>query len=76
MVVAETELLGRCDHAVGDVPIGLSGSDLKATRQHRPWQRYNYLVANLKVSGAADYASDILRLWTDLNLAPPNGLAI
>ncbi len=76
MVVTEAELLGRGNHSIGDVAIGLSGSNFKTARQNCTRQCDYNLVANFKVSRATNYASNVTCVWANLNLAPTDGLAI
>ena len=57
VVVAEPELAGRADHAVGDVAVGLPGGDREPAGQHGPGQRDRDQVADGEVARAADDAA-------------------
>ena len=57
MVVAEAQLAGRADHAVGDVAVGLAGRDRERPGQHGAGQRDGDQVADGEVGGAADDAA-------------------
>ena len=54
MVVAQAQLPGGADHAVGDVAVGLAGGDREAAGQHRAGQDDHDQVAGGEVAGAAD----------------------
>ena len=54
VVVAEAELAGRADHAVGDVAVGLARRDREPAGQHRAGQRDDDEVADGEVVRAAD----------------------
>ena len=74
VLVAETQLASRGDHAVGDVAVGLARGDREGTRQHGARQRDHDLVTDHEVVGAAD---DAARLgFADIHLAPVDRLAV
>ena len=54
VVVADAELAGGADHAVGDVAVGLARGDREAAGQHRAGQRDDDLVADGEVVRTAD----------------------
>ena len=54
VVVPETQLGGRADHPVGDVPVRLAGGDGEAAGEHRPGQRDDDEVPDVEVAGPAD----------------------
>ena len=50
----KTKLCCRANHAVGDVTIGLAGSDFEAARQLSAWQRYRNQRAFVEIARTAD----------------------
>ena len=50
VVVAEAQLAGRADHAVGDVPVRLAGADREAAGQHAAGQDHHDQVAGGEVA--------------------------
>ena len=88
MVVAQAELLGRGQHSVGRVAVGLARGDGEPAGQDRAGKRSDDLVADRKVFGTADNAahlvarateSRIRRLFAGLghaHLTPADGLAV
>ncbi len=83
VVVAEAELAGGGDHAVGHVPVGRAGRDRERAGQHGAGQRHHDLVADEEVAGAADDAvhgvaavGGRLAVGRDAHPAPPDGLAV
>jgi len=78
VVLAQTELAGRADHARRDVPVGLACGDLEAAGQHPAGEHHDHQVAGGEVVGAAD---DALRLagavrGADVDGAPVDRLAV
>ena len=74
VLLPETELAGRGDHAVGDMSIRLTGGDGERAGQDRAGKRDDDLVSDNEVVGATD---DAARLWlADIHLAPVDRLAI
>ncbi len=54
VVLAQSELPGRADHAVGDVAVGLARGDREVAGQHRTGECDDDEVARPEVGGAAD----------------------
>ena len=78
VVLADTELAGRADHAGRDVPIGLARGDREAAREHTAGQHHDDQVAGREVVRTAH---DALRLTgavgiADVDGAPVDGLAV
>jgi len=81
VVLTEPQLLGRGDHAVRDMSVGLARGDREGSRQHRSGQRHDHLVAGEEVARAAHDAADgwrVIRALSVCNahLAPPDRLAV
>src|SRR5699024_10744424 len=91
VVLAEAELLGRADHAIGLVTVGLASSDLEVTGQDCSGQAGYDEVTGHEVVGTADDAAAgylgtglrVLRIilgfvvfGADVDAAPVDGLAV
>ena len=83
MVIPESEFARRGDHAVGDMPVGLSRRDGEAARQHGTGQGDHDLVTGEEIAGPAHDAAHIrspvgrlLALGRHTHLAPADGLAV
>ena len=91
VILAEAELLGRADHAIGLVTVGLASSDLEVTGQDGSGQAGDDEVAGHEVVGTADDAAAghlgtglrVLRIilgfvvfGADVDAAPVDGLAV
>ena len=78
VVLAEAELLGRADHARGDVAVGLARADREAAGQHGTREHDDHEVAGREVVRAADDALRLTRAVrvADVDGAPVDGLAV
>jgi hypothetical protein len=90
VILAESELLGRADHAIGLVTVGLACGDGEITGQDRSGQAGDDEVAGHEVVGTADDAAAgylaglrVLRIvlgfvvfGADVDAAPVDGLAV
>ena len=57
VVLPDAELAGRADHAVGDVPVGLTRGDAEVAGQDGAGQAHDDVVTDVEVVGAADDAA-------------------
>ena len=71
VVVPESELAGRADHAVGGVPVSLAGGDPKIAGQDRSGLREGDAVAGREVRRPADH---IVHAAAGVNVAEANRL--
>src|SRR5699024_8807379 len=91
VVLAEAELLGRADHPVGGVTVGLAGGDGEVAGQDGSGQAGDDEVAGHEVVRAADDAAaghlgaglrvlriveSLVVLGPDIDAAPVDGLAV
>ena len=88
MIITDTQLTGRGNHAGRLVAVGLTSSNRETTGQHGAGQGHNNLVAGLEIVGAADDALHagglnalagqglLPTLRNHAHLAPVHGLAV
>ena len=73
VVVAEAELAGGADHAVGHTSVRLAGTNGEAAGQHDARQRDGHPITDREVGRPADDAAGLPRIG-DLHLAEPDRL--
>ena len=83
VILTKTDLVLGADHAVGDMPVGLTSGDLEVTRKNSSGKRHDHEVVNGEVRGAAHDAPGCgvvlvggVVVGPDVNAAVPDGLAV